>query len=167
MSAGTGDGGGRRTLARAGATGPGAGFKRSLSLLGVVALCVGNMVGTSIWTLPASLAEKVGPLGLVSWVVTAAGYLLVAVVYASIGTRYPRTGGPYGFAREAFGEFAGFSTMWAYWLSAVIGNAAREKRDVPAKNAGSKHQHGQTPNRCRSMLGAVRRTVLCWLNKES
>jgi APA family basic amino acid/polyamine antiporter len=124
VSGGTGDGGGRLTLARPGATGPGAGFKRSLSLLGVVALCVGNMVGTSIWTLPASLAEKVGPLGLVSWVVTAAGYALVAIVYASIGTRYPRTGGPYGFAREAFGEFAGFSTMWAYWLSAVIGNAA-------------------------------------------
>ena len=81
------------------------------------------MVGTSIYTLPASLASTAGPLGLAAWGLTAAGYLFVALVYASLGTRYPRTGGPYVFAREAFGDFAGFQTVWAYWFSAVIGNA--------------------------------------------
>jgi APA family basic amino acid/polyamine antiporter len=89
-----------------------------------VALVVGNMVGTSIYTLPASLAGAAGPLGLVAWVVTAFGYLFVALVYASLGVRYPRTGGPYVYAREAFGELAGFQTVWAYWVSAVVGNAA-------------------------------------------
>ena len=97
---------------------------RGLTLLGTVALVVGNMVGTSIYTLPASLAEATGPLGLVAWGLTAFGYLFVALVYASLGVRYPRTGGPYVFAREAFGEFAGFQTVWSYWISAVIGNAA-------------------------------------------
>jgi APA family basic amino acid/polyamine antiporter len=97
---------------------------RGLTLLGTVALIVGNMVGTSIYTLPASLAKTTGPLGIVAWVLTAFGYLFVALVYASIGTRYPRTGGPYIFAREAFGEFAGFQTVWSYWISSVIGNAA-------------------------------------------
>jgi APA family basic amino acid/polyamine antiporter len=97
---------------------------RGLTLLATVALVVGNMVGTSIYALPASLAASTGPLGLVAWVLTAAGYLLVAFVYASLGTRYPSTGGPYVYAREAFGDFAGFQTVWAYWFSAVIGNAA-------------------------------------------
>ncbi|HVE79719.1 MAG TPA: amino acid permease [Gemmatimonadaceae bacterium] len=101
-----------------------AGFIPSLGLLATVALVVGNMVGTSIYTLPASLAGASGPLGLVAWVVTAFGYLFVALVYASLGVRYPRTGGPYVYAREAFGELAGFQTVWAYWVSAVIGNAA-------------------------------------------
>ncbi|HEU4452960.1 MAG TPA: amino acid permease [Longimicrobium sp.] len=96
---------------------------RGLTLLGTVALCVGNMVGTSVYTLPASLAEAVGPLGVLAWALTAAGYLFVALVYASLGTRYPLTGGPYVYAREAFGEFAGFQAVWAYWFSAVIGNA--------------------------------------------
>ena len=99
-------------------------FLRDVTLLGTVALCVGNMVGTSIYTLPASLAATTGPLGVVSWVVTAAGYALVAVVYASLGVRYPRCGGPYVFAREAFGDVAGFATVWSYWVSAVVGNAA-------------------------------------------
>ncbi|MBA3560788.1 MAG: amino acid permease [Gemmatimonadaceae bacterium] len=97
---------------------------RGLSLLGAVALIVGNMVGTSLYTLPASVAKAAGPFGIVAWLFTAVGYFFVALVYASLGTRYPRTGGPYVYAREAFGEFAGFQTVWAYWFSAVIGNAA-------------------------------------------
>jgi len=94
-----------------------------VSLLGAVALVVGNMVGTSMYTLPASLAKAVGPLGIVAWILTALGYFGVAWVYADLGTRYPRTGGPYVFAREAFGDFAGFLSAWLYWISAVIGNA--------------------------------------------
>jgi basic amino acid/polyamine antiporter, APA family len=98
-------------------------FIRGLSLLGAVALVVGNMVGTSIYTLPASLAGAVGPLGIVAWGLTALGYLGVALVYADLGARYPRTGGPYVYAREAFGDFAGFLSFWLYWVSALIGNA--------------------------------------------
>lgn len=97
---------------------------RGLTMLGTVALLVGNMVGTSVYTLPASLAQTVGPLGIVAWGLTAVGYLFVALVYASLGSRYPITGGPYVFAREAFGGFVGFQSVWSYWISAVIGNAA-------------------------------------------
>ena len=98
-------------------------FIRGVSMLGAVALVVGNMVGTSMYTLPASLAAAVGPLGIGAWILTAIGYFGVAVVYANLGARYPRTGGPYVFAREAFGDFAGFLSVWLYWISALIGNA--------------------------------------------
>jgi APA family basic amino acid/polyamine antiporter len=97
---------------------------RDLTLFGTVALVAGNMLGTSLYTLPASVAAVAGPIGIVSWIITAAGFLLLALLYSELGPRYPRTGGPYVFAREAFGEFAGFQTVWMYWLSAVVGNAA-------------------------------------------
>jgi basic amino acid/polyamine antiporter, APA family len=97
-------------------------FVRGVSLIGAVALVVGNMVGTSMYTLPASLAQAIGPLGIGAWILTAVGYFGVALVYANLGARYPRTGGPYVFAREAFGDFAGFLSVWLYWFSAVIGN---------------------------------------------
>jgi len=58
---------------------------RGLTLVSTVALVVGNMVGTSVYTLPASLALGVGPIQIVSWTLAAAGYLFVALVYASIG----------------------------------------------------------------------------------
>ena len=89
-----------------------------------MALVVGNMVGTSVYTLPASLAKATGPFGLVAWAFVAAGYLFVALVYARLGTRFPRTGGPYVYARHAFGDLTGFITVWSYWASTVIGNAA-------------------------------------------
>ena len=98
-------------------------FVRGMSLVGAIALVVGNMVGTSMYTLPASLAKDVGPLGIVAWLVTAIGYFGVAVVYADLGGRRPRTGGPYGFAHQAFGDFAGFISVWLYWISLLIGNA--------------------------------------------
>lgn len=98
-------------------------FVRGVTLVGAVAIVVGNMVGTSMYTLPASLAQVVGPLGIVAWLLTALGYFGVAYVYANLGARYPRTGGPYVFAREAFGDFAGFLSVWLYWISALIGNA--------------------------------------------
>ena len=97
---------------------------RRLTLLGVVALAVGNMVGTSIWTLPATMAKAAGPLALAAWGVTAVGYFFVARTYSRLGSRWPKTGGPYVYVREAFGDFAGFQTVWSYWLSATIGNAA-------------------------------------------
>ena len=102
----------------------GAQLVRGLSLLGTVALVVGNMVGTSIYTLPASLAKETGPYGIVAWGFVAAGYFFVALVYSRLGTRFPRTGGPYVYARAAFGDLTGFVTVWSYWVSAIIGNAA-------------------------------------------
>jgi basic amino acid/polyamine antiporter, APA family len=97
---------------------------RRLTLLGVVALAVGNMVGTSIWTLPATMADAAGPLALAAWGVTAVGYFFIARTYSRLGARWPKTGGPYVYVREAFGDFAAFQTVWSYWLSATVGNAA-------------------------------------------
>ena len=97
---------------------------RGLGLIGTVALVVGNMVGTSVYTLPASLAKATGPFGLVAWAFVAFGYLFVALVYARLGTRFPRTGGPYVYARHAFGDLTGFITVWSYWVSTIIGNGA-------------------------------------------
>ncbi len=97
---------------------------RRLTLLGVVALAVGNMVGTSIWTLPATMAAAAGPLAIAAWGVTAVGYFFIARTYSRLGARWPKTGGPYVYVREAFGDFPAFQTVWSYWLSATIGNAA-------------------------------------------
>ncbi len=97
---------------------------RRLTLLGVVALAVGNMVGTSIWTLPATMAAVAGPLAIAAWGITAVGYFFIARTYSRLGARWPKTGGPYVYVRHAFGDFAAFQTVWSYWLSATIGNAA-------------------------------------------
>ena len=55
---------------------------------------------------------------------TGVGAMLLALVFANLGRAHPRTGGPYYFARRAFGDFVGFQTAWAYWIAAWVGNAA-------------------------------------------
>jgi APA family basic amino acid/polyamine antiporter len=88
------------------------------------ALVIGNMVGSGIFTLPAVLAGEAGPASIVALAFTGLGAMLLALVFATLGRAHPRTGGPYYFARRAFGDFVGFQTAWAYWIAAWVGNAA-------------------------------------------
>jgi basic amino acid/polyamine antiporter, APA family len=73
--------------------------------------------GSGVFGLPASLAST-GPISLLAWVFTGAGAILLALVFANLGRAYPETGGPYAYARRAFGDFAGFWTAWGYWIAA-------------------------------------------------
>ena len=98
-------------------------LKRSLGLWMATALVIGNMVGSGVFGLPASLAST-GPISLLAWIFTGAGAILLALVFANLGRAYPETGGPYAYARRAFGDFAGFWTAWGYWIAAWAGNAA-------------------------------------------
>jgi basic amino acid/polyamine antiporter, APA family len=99
-------------------------LKRSIGLWTAIALVVGNMIGSGIFLLPATLAATAGPISLLGWVFTGAGAILLALVFANLGRALPRTGGPYAYARRAFGDFAGFWTAWGYWIAVWAGNAA-------------------------------------------
>ncbi|HET9003082.1 MAG TPA: amino acid permease, partial [Gemmatimonadaceae bacterium] len=99
-------------------------LKRTMGLWMVTALVIGNMVGSGIFLLPASLAGAAGPVSIVGWLFTGVGAMLLALVFARMGRTFPRTGGPYVYSRRAFGDFAGFWTAWGYWIAAWAGNAA-------------------------------------------
>ena len=99
-------------------------LKRSLGLWMTTALVVGNMIGSGIFLLPASLAAEAGPVSILGWIFTGAGAILLALVFANLGRALPRTGGPYAYSRHAFGDFIGFQTAWGYWIAAWVGNAA-------------------------------------------
>jgi basic amino acid/polyamine antiporter, APA family len=96
---------------------------RQLGFWMCLALVVGNMIGSGVFLLPASLA----PYGLNSifgWIFTATGGVLLAVVFAQLARIYPQAGGPYLYPRVAFGECCGFVMAWGYWMSVWVGNAA-------------------------------------------
>jgi APA family basic amino acid/polyamine antiporter len=87
------------------------------------ALVVGSMVGSGAFLLPSALA----PFGLASlagWAITLCGALLLAATFARLAGAWPGSGGPYLYARNAFGEFAGFIVAWSYWISVWCANAA-------------------------------------------
>ncbi len=82
-----------------------------------VALVMGNMIGSGIFLLPSSLAPFGGGLSLVGWLVSAAGAVALALVFARLARLDPAAGGPYAYTRRAFGDFAGFFVAWGYWIS--------------------------------------------------
>ncbi|MGY6021311.1 APC family permease [Streptomyces spinosirectus] len=104
--------GGKRTAASA-----------ALGLPAASALVIGSIIGTGVFALPSALAPY-GPISLVAFVVVTLGALALALTFGALSRRSPASGGPYVYAREAFGEFAGFLNAWSYWITAWAGNAA-------------------------------------------
>ena len=96
---------------------------RQLGLVMCTALVVGNMIGSGIFLLPATLAPY-GWNSIFGWMLTIAGGILLATVFAALSRSFPRAGGPYAFTQEAFGPAAGFLVAWSYWISVWVGNAA-------------------------------------------
>ena len=96
--------------------------KREIGLITATTLVLGNMIGSGVFLLPASLAPY-GGYSLVGWVVSTIGALLLAGVFYRLSKRAPRAGGPYAYSREAFGDCVGFLVAWVYWIALVGGNA--------------------------------------------
>jgi len=90
--------------------------RRPLGFWSTTALVVGSMIGSGTFLLPATLAPY-GAASLIGWGITLCGALLLAVTFARLAKRWPQTGGPYVFARNAFGELSGFTVAWSYWIS--------------------------------------------------
>ncbi|WP_320777303.1 amino acid permease [Streptomyces sp. CRN 30] len=96
---------------------------RRFGLPVATALVTGNIIGGGIFLLPASVAPY-GTVSLVAFGVLTVGAIALALVFGRLAQRDPRTGGPYVYAREAFGDFAGFLAAWAYWITTWVSNAA-------------------------------------------
>jgi basic amino acid/polyamine antiporter, APA family len=95
----------------------------ALGLPAASALVIGSIIGTGVFALPSALAPY-GPIAIVAFVVVTIGALALAMTFGSLSKRVPASGGPYVYARQAFGEFAGFLNAWSYWITAWAGNAA-------------------------------------------
>ena len=96
---------------------------RPLTFWMAVALVMGNMIGSGIFLLPASLAQF-GGVSLIGWVVSAGGALLLAAVFARLSRLAPDAGGPYAYTRHAFGDLPAFLIAWGYWISVWTGLGA-------------------------------------------
>ncbi|MFI6638080.1 amino acid permease [Streptomyces sp. NPDC050504] len=96
---------------------------RQFGLPIATALVMGNIIGGGIFLLPASVAPF-GTISLVAFLVLTLGAIALALVFGRLAEKLPKTGGPYVYAREAFGDFAGFLAAWAYWITTWVSNAA-------------------------------------------
>jgi APA family basic amino acid/polyamine antiporter len=97
--------------------------RRTLGFWMLTALVAGNMIGSGIFLLPASLASF-GSISLLGWIFTSVGAISLALVFAKMSSLFTRVGGPYAYCREGFGDFIGFQVAYNYWVAVWVGNAA-------------------------------------------
>jgi len=96
-----------------------AGLVRRIYRWDLVALVLNCVIGAGIFGLPSKAFALAGTYSLVAYLVCAALVVLIAICFAEVGSRFRATGGPYIYAREAFGALAGFETGWLLWLARV------------------------------------------------
>lgn len=96
---------------------------KKMSLFPATMLVAGNMIGTGIFLLPVNLAQ-VGSISIYGWLIATAGAAALGLVFARLGQVNPQPGGPYAYARDFLGPFAGFQTNYIYWFGNWIGNIA-------------------------------------------
>src|SRR6266404_3363014 len=97
------------------------GKERLLRILGVtfgVAVGIGGTIGIGILRIPGSVAAQLSHSGLImaAWIISGLYAFAGANTYAELGTMLPLDGGPYVYARRAYGEFGGFLVGWSDWL---------------------------------------------------
>jgi amino acid transporter len=101
------------------------GLHRTLGIGFGVAVSVGAMVGVGILRSPSLIAGHAPDVFLIAalWLMGGMNALLDANVLAELAVLYPRAGGPYVYARRAFGDFAGLIVGWTDWLNNTSGVA--------------------------------------------
>jgi APA family basic amino acid/polyamine antiporter len=98
------------------------GLLRVLGLAFGLAVVVGGAVGQGILRSPGPVAAAVGSAGLILALWALGGLLAATDACAAVelAASHPCAGGPYAFARRAFGPFAGTMIGWTDWFQGAV-----------------------------------------------
>src|SRR5205807_1421150 len=97
---------------------------RVVGTLSLTAISVNTIIGAGIFALPANIAQLLGAQAPLAYLTAGAAIFLIALCFAEAGGRFEASGGPYVYAREAFGEFVGFEVCWLFALARLTAMAA-------------------------------------------
>ncbi|MGI8495232.1 MAG: APC family permease, partial [Pyrinomonadaceae bacterium] len=89
---------------------------RGISRFDMLAITINSIIGAGIFGLPSKAAALIGANSLFAFVVCAFVVALIVLCFAEVSSRFTATGGPYLYAKEAFGSIVGFEVGWLFWL---------------------------------------------------
>ena len=103
---------------------PGQQLLRAIGRWSLLALTINSIIGSGIFGLPSVIAAQVGKAS--PWAILLAGAAMGVIMgcYAEVASRFQEAGGPYLYARAAFGRFMGIQTAWMLCLGQVSAPAA-------------------------------------------
>ncbi|HKP86985.1 MAG TPA: amino acid permease [Blastocatellia bacterium] len=100
------------------------GLIRGIRRWDLVAVTINGIIGAGIFGLPSRVYALVGSYSIIAFIVCALVVVLIILCFAEVSSRFSRTGGPYLYAREAFGSAVGFEVGWLMWLARLTAFAA-------------------------------------------
>ncbi|HEX6188066.1 MAG TPA: APC family permease [Pyrinomonadaceae bacterium] len=100
------------------------GLVRGIRRWDLVAVAINGIIGAGIFGLPAKTFSLIGTYSLFAFIACALVVTLIILCFAEVGSRFEETGGPYLYAREAFGPTVAFEVGWLIWLARLTAFAA-------------------------------------------
>lgn len=95
------------------------GLVRGIGPWDLIGVVINSMIGAGIFVLPAKAFGLIGSYSLLAFVICAFVVVLIILCFAEVGSRFSETGGPYRYAREAFGPAVGFQVGWMNWIARI------------------------------------------------
>ncbi len=100
------------------------GLVRALGRWTLTALVINSTIGSGIFGLPSVIMGEVGGQSPLAYLIAAGGIGIIVACLAEVASQFGRAGGPYLYAREAFGRLPGIEIGWLLWLVRLTGSAA-------------------------------------------
>jgi amino acid transporter len=100
------------------------GLIRALGRWALTALVINSTIGSGIFGLPSVVAGYVGAQSPFAYLIAAVGIGIIIACFAEVASQFGAAGGPYLYAREAFGRFIGIQAGWLLWLVRLTAAAA-------------------------------------------
>src|SRR5712671_4218326 len=95
------------------------GLIRSIRKWDLIAVTVNSVIGAGIFGLPSKVYGLAGAYSLFAFLLCALFAAMIVLCFAEVSSRYRDTGGPYLYAREAFGPATGFTIGWLMWIARI------------------------------------------------
>lgn len=103
---------------------PAATLVRAIGRWDLTAGVVNAVIGSAIFGLPAALALLTGAWSPLAVLLAGLGIFPIVLCFAEVGSRFDAAGGPYLYARSAFGPAAGFHVGWLLVWTRILSGAA-------------------------------------------
>src|SRR5215210_6835691 len=100
------------------------GLHRSLGAFQLTLLGIGAVIGTGIFVLTATAAQKAGPGMMVSFIIAGAVCAVAALCYSELASMVPVAGSAYTYSYAVTGELVAWLVGWALILEYALGASA-------------------------------------------
>jgi APA family basic amino acid/polyamine antiporter len=97
---------------------------RSLGPVQLTMLGIGAVIGTGIFVLTATAAQKAGPGMMISFIIAGAVCAVAALCYSELASMVPVAGSAYTYSYAVMGELVAWLVGWALILEYALGASA-------------------------------------------